>query len=223
MRREQLSMQRPLVLLVLSLGAASAAGQGLPIKSGTTSDLMKVDTQGNARVSYGPSARATYMVSVSNQANTTAVTPVLVEAEAARGFRVTMLCITPGSQTTGASQLVQLMRTTTASSAGTVITAEVTTGNNGLSKFDPSDASWSGVARALGTPGTAGAIIDTFTIGVPPAAALDASPGEVCRRYCVTGEKCPTVQAGVTNGLKIAYTGATGGAGFSASLVFIAE
>lgn len=217
-------MKKFLVVFVATLIFTTPVfSQGLPIKSGSTSDLATVNTNKALEVIDGESSRASYIASMTG-GNTTAANPLLsLEAEAARGFRVRRVCVSGGAATAAAWTTWFLIRTTAASSGGTLIAAEVTTGANSLAKMDPADANWSGVARALGTGGTSGAILDSGAIfanivGTPPT-----MEPEICRDYCLAGGKCPTVVAGTTNGVKIQFTGTAGGVSQAAKIYFIAD
>lgn len=197
--------------------------QGLPIKSGSTSDLANINIYKALEVVAGKSALASYMVGTSNAAVTAAASDVLsLEAEAARGFRISKVCIYPGSATAAALVQWQLIRTTTASSGGTVIAAEVTSGNNFLSKADPGDANWSGVARAPGaTEGTSGAILDTGMAHVQITATPPTNFPYFCREYGLIDGKQPVIAAGVTNGVKLMWEGTAGGVDLGAVIHFV--
>ena len=209
-----------LVLTLLLATPASAANLCDPTVG---TQCAKVNTEGAIHTVRGKSEVASYIVSISNAAITAALPAISLEAEAARGLRINEICLTPGSATAAAWTQWQLIRTTGVSSAGTVIAAEVTTGNNGLAKMDPADANWSGVARTLGTGGTAGAILDTGNIFLNITATPPTMNPQVCRRYCNDAEKCPRVLAGVTNGIKLQWVGVAGGASASVSISFVAD
>ena len=143
-----------------------------------------------------------------------------LEAEAERGFYITRICINPGTQTTAGHVPVQLIRTTTVSSAGTVISPEQVA-NNYLSKNNPTDNNWAGIARTGGTEGTSGAGLDLFTVFIPTGTTL--GNGEICKEYCIAGTKCPFVSKGVNNGVKLMFQGGTGAGFQSASIDFVAQ
>jgi len=225
MKRRTLLLLHVHTALCLLAGIASA--QGLPIKSGSSSDLAGVNANKAVETIGGISSRATYIVSVSNVAVTAAGSDVMsLEAEAARGFRIAKLCISPGVATAAANVQWQLIRTTTASSAGTVISAEATSGNNSLAKMDPADANWSGIARAANaTEGVSGAILDSgnvhVTIAATPPSTVNA--WQMCKEYGIAGEKMPTVLPGVTLGVKLMFEGTAGGTDLSAQIHFVAN
>lgn len=209
---------------VLIAGAAVVLdAQGIRVMSGATSDTATVNTNKSLLVTEGESSVATYEVHVSNIAVTASDGVINLEAESGRGFRISQFCITPGQATAAAWVQWQLIRSTTASSGGTVISSESTT-THSITKMDPADANWSGLARFAATEGTSGAVLDAGTLFVNVAATPPAVPGQVfCREYGMNGGKLPVVQAGVANGVKLMFTGTAGGAGLSAMLRFIAD
>lgn len=207
---------------VVLLGTLTLA-QGIVIKSGADANLATVNVNKALLVEEGESSEATYEVHVSNIAVTASDGVINLEAEAGRGFRISQLCINPGQATAAAWVQWQLIRTTTASSAGTAITSENTT-THSITKMDPADANWSGLARFAATEGTSGAVIDAGTVFVNIAATPPAHPGHImCREYGMNGGKLPTIVAGTTNGVKLMFTGTAGGAGLSAMIRFIAD
>lgn len=190
-----------LVAAALLLFAASAAAQSLQNPS--------------------PNGGSTYVVHVENVAYTAVESLINLEAEASRGFKIQQICITPGSATAAAWTLWQLIRTTSASSVGTVIAAESTT-THSVTKMTPTAANWAGAARTGGTEGTSGAVIDGGTVFVNITATPPAHAGQVfCRDYGTWGEM-PTIAAGTTNGVKLMLTATAGGASQSAQIRFIA-
>ena len=193
--------------------------------SGTATVNIVGSADGSATLAglFGERNLASYAVHVSNIAVTALDDVLNLESEAARGFRISQMCITPGQATAAAWVQWQLIRTTTASTAGTVISPESTT-THSISKSDVADVNWSGLARFAATEGTSGAVLDAGTLFVNVAATPPAVPGQTfCREYGMNGSKLPTVAAGVTNGVKLIFTGTAGGTGFSAMLRFIAK
>lgn len=204
--------------------------QGVPIKSGAATDLATVDTNKNIRVSEGASTRPTYVVSLSAQA-TTAAMALQIEAAAGTGFKLVGFCWDTSNATAAAAVTISVQRrTTAASSGGTACTNEGTTisgaGCN-ISKMDPADANYTGIARNGGTPGTAGAVIDQLghQAGIVATGAGGTPPQ--CQWYGSAGSswKMPVVAAGVTNGLTITVSaaGAGGIASGALSAYIIAE
>jgi hypothetical protein len=210
------------ILSLLMLLPSLAIAQGLPIKGGSTSDLANVNTAKALETAEGESDRATYEVHVSGIAVTVLDGVINLEAEVSRGFRISQICISPGSATAAAYTTWQLIRTTTASSAGTPITSENTT-THSISKMDPGDANWGGLARFAATEGTSGAVLDAGTIFVNITGTPPAVTGWWCREYGMNGGKLPTVVAGTANGVKLMWTGLAGGANFAAMMQFIAD
>jgi len=213
-----------LAALFFFLATVVAADVGINSAASVAANKLFVNLYGSARVTAGKSDDASYIVAATSAF--TAVDSILnLEAEAGRGFRITKVCINPGSATTAANTLWQLIRTTTASSAGAAITAEVTSGNNALVKMDPGDSNWSGAARTSGTEGTSGAILDSGNVYVNIAAtgSTGTSLGTQCKEYGLVDGKQPIVAAGTTNGVKLMFTGTAGGTGQSAAIHFIAN
>lgn len=179
------------------------------------------------RGSYAePVSRGAYIVSVTGQSFTAVESLINLESSAGKGFRITKLCIQPGSQTTAAYNLWQLIRTTTASSGGTLISNEATSGAASISKLYTADADFDGIGRIGGTEGTSGAIIDQDSIFV--GTATTANAGTVCREYCTpSSTMCPTVEPFGTGaprfGVKLMFTAAAGGAAQGATMTIVAE
>jgi len=198
-------------LLIISLPTVGDA-QGIPIR-GSGGTVAEVNTNRAMLMDEGVSTTATYVVHASALALTAEESMLNIEAEAARGFRISQFCINPGQATAAAWIRWQLIRTTTASSGGTVIAAEATV-TNSVTKMDPGDANWSGAARTAGTEGTSGAVLDQGTVFVNIAATPPAHGGHIfCREYGLNGGKLPTIVPGTT--------GTAGGAGASANIRFI--
>ena len=214
-------MNRILLIALLSTTALA----DVIVKGGSSAGQAKVNTSGSLQVQEGASSRVTYVASASGLA-TTALYNLTVEAGASQGFKVTQICVSTSNATAAAPVTVTVNRRTTASSGGTVIANEAT--GNAVSKMDPSDASWAGIVRLTSTLGTIGATLDSFSmkVGEVGAGTADVPSFPVfCRLYGLNGEKLPTVQAGVTNGLSVnvSAAGAGGLASGSIIIVFIAE
>lgn len=212
--------------MLLALVVSLALAQGVPIKSGASSDLATVNAAKSLLVVRGTSSQPTYIASAGGLA-TTAAYALSLEAEVTRGFRIQKICIGTSPATAAAVQTVTIRRTTTASTGGTVVTAEAT-GANSVAKMDPADGNWSGVVRLTGTAGTAGALLDTwsFTTSEIGAGTADGNGQAVyCRTYGDESEKAPRVLAGVALGVDVRVTaaGAGGLAAGSISVTFTAE
>lgn len=172
-----------------------------------------------------PVSRGAYIVSVTGQSFTAVESLINLESSAGKGFRITKLCIQPGSQTTAAYNLWQLIRTTTASSGGTLISNEATSGSASISKLYASDADFDGIGRIGGTEGTSGAIIDQGSIFVGTATTANMA---TCIEYCTpSSTMCPTVEPFGTGsprfGVKLMFTAAAGGASQGATMYIVAE
>lgn len=210
---------------MILLMAGTAGAQGVPIKSGAGSDLMTVNAQKAGLVSDGISTRPTYIASTGAVATTTAYS-LQVESSVSTGFKVSNICVSISNATAAAAVNVVVRRTTAASTAGTALTAEGT-GTTAVSKMDPADGNFGGVARSGGTT-TNGATLDQwgFMVGELGAGTADVpSNGTFCKPYGTTGEKMPTVVSGVANGISIAVSapGAGGLAMGAVSATIIAE
>jgi hypothetical protein len=216
-------MKRFGAALLLAFLPSLAIAQGVPIKSGADSNLVTVDANKNMRVSDGPSARPTYLVSMGAQATTAAMT-LSIEAPAATGFKLAFFCVSSSIATAAAKVDVVLQRRTSASSGGVACTNEFTTvGGTGCSiaKNDPADGSYGGVGRNAGTPGTAGAVLGQWGFTTPElgaGAADPAGPPPFCVDFGTRGGKMPTVAAGASNGLTITVS-AAGAGGLAAGAI----
>ena len=211
---------------MILLLAGTAGAQGVPIKSGATSDLATVDTNKNMRVALGAPTRPTYTCSAGGLA-TTAAYALSLESEVSRGFRIARICVGTSAATAAALQTVTVRRTTTASSGGTAVTAEGT-GTSSVAQHVPGTGNWGGVCRITGTAGTAGALLDAWgwTVGEIGAGTADpGSPNMQCKTYGNAGEQMPTVASGTANGVDVRVTaaGAGGLASGSIAITFIAE
>lgn len=216
--------------LLLSLITSTALAQGIPLKSGSGSDLADVNTKKALIVSNGQSVRPTYTATVAG-ATTTAAYDLQVEASAGTGFKVTRVCVTYSLGATAAGTVITttVSRRTTASSGGTALTNEGT-GTTAVTKHDAVNAlSFPGLARGLAaTLGTAGATVDQWqfaqtvvagTTGITPISM-------VCQVYGLDNGSQPLIiPAGVANGLAVNVS--AGGAGSlavgSISMTFIYE
>jgi hypothetical protein len=165
-------------------------------------------------------SRPTYVASVSGQATTAAVL-LSIESSATTGFRISRICWASSSATATAAVTVTVRRTTTASSAGTALTAEGT-GTTAVSKMDPADPNFGGTARLGGTPGTAGAVLDQFGFVAPAANALT---GPLCQTYGDRPTKMPQAALGTANGISVnvSAAGAGGLAAGTISVEFVAD
>lgn len=219
-------MKRFKVVLALVLLPALLIAQGLPVKDGVASTLATVDTNKNVRTSFGASTRPTYIASAGSLA-TTALYNMSIESSSTTGFKVPKICVGLSNATAAAAVTVTVQRRTTASSAGTLATAEGTA-SPAVSKLDPSDGNFGGIVRITSTLGTAGAVVDQWgiAIGEVGAGTADApGPAVFCKSYGEFGDKMPTVASGVANGISInvSVPGAGGLASGSISATIIAE
>lgn len=206
----------PVVLLLLPITLRAQ----FAIKDGNSAGVAEVNPNGSLEVVDGRSSRPTYIVSVGGQA-TTAAYILSIESSAATGFKLVQLCVGSSNATAAAAVTVTVARRTTASSGGTALTAEGT-GATSVSKVDPSDGNFTGIARLGGTPGAAGPVLDQFgfSVGEIAAGTADtAGPPVFCKSYGgATGEKPPTVSPGAANGLSI-NVGAAGSGGLASGSI----
>jgi len=213
--------------MLLTLVASLALAQGIPLKSGASSDLATVNSNKSLLVVRGKSAAATYQCSATGLV-TTAVYSMQLDAEAGRGLRIQKICVGTSPATAAALQTVTIQRRTTASTGGTAATAEGTA-SPAVSKLDATEASnYSGRCAQTPTLGTAGAVIDGWgwVVGEIGAGTADGSgPSMYCKTYGDEAEKAPTVVAGTANGISVSVTasGAGGLAAGSISIMFVAE
>lgn len=167
----------------------------------TGSQCQKVDAKGNAKVAFGESDKVTYRFAGTALTAATAHT-VSIEAPATQRVRINEICIGISNATAASAITVIVQRRTTASSAGTAFTNNGT-GATAVSAMDPVDGTFAGIVRLDGTPGTAGAIIDSFNIQIGIIATGAGSSTPVCFGYGEYGNKAPTIAAGVSNGISI--------------------
>lgn len=225
-------MKRLKFLLVFVLVPSLLLAQGLPIKSGATTDLATVDTNKNIRVSTGPSARQTYSATISG-ATTTAAYNLQIESTVTLGFKVIEICVGYAQGATAAGTIVTttVSRRTTASSGGTSLTNNGT-GTAALSDLSSAGVSYGGLAKGLAaTLGTAGATIDQWSFRQSVLGATTGIEGvadvRVCQQYgsAQGGGQAIVVAAGVANGLAVQVS--AGGAGSlavgSIRVTFISE
>lgn len=217
-------------LYLLSVLPALALAQGIPLKSGATSDLATVDTSKNLRVAPGPSTRPTFNAIVAG-ATTTAAYNLQVESAAGQGFKVIEICVTYALGATAAGTVITttVSRRTTASSGGTALTNNGT-GTTAVTDLSGGAVAYGGLARGLAaTLGTAGATLDQWQFPQTVVAGTTGitQPAVICRQYgsAQGGGQAITVPSGVTNGVSVLVS--AGGAGSlavgSIRMTFIAE
>jgi predicted ThiF/HesA family dinucleotide-utilizing enzyme len=166
-------------------------------------------------VQIGNSQKATYVLYGSNQNNTSLGQSIAIEAGATKTVRIRKIVINQvGTQTTAGFRTLTIKRTTTAGSAGVTVPAPV----------DPADGAFSGIGRVKGTDGTAGTVLYTFPFWVPTAGA-NQTPILVWPSGNAATEldKDLTIAPGVTNGITVNDSGATGGALFVIQIIFTEE
>jgi hypothetical protein len=204
-------------VLSFALLVALAARADVVIKSGSSTNTAQVDANGNVLTATGQSTRPTYKCTATGLTATAAYSMYL-EAGSVKGFKLVSYCVGIPNATAAAAVSVTIARRTTASSGGTPAVVEGTS-NPAVSKMDPADSNFSGVCRITpSTPGTAGALLDGYTVQIGELGAGAADPPSMppfCKFYSLLDGKVPTVSAGTANGISISVTspgtGATSG------------
>lgn len=213
-------MRTLFLLVVLSF---TAFAQGIPLKSGASSDLATVNAAKSLLVVRGASTVPTYTCTATALVST-AVYSMQLDAEVARGFKVQKICVSANSLATAAAAVtVTVNRRTTASTGGTAATQEGATSPS-VSKFDPADGNWTGRCAQTPTLGTAGPLLDGWsqTVGELGAGAADVPSGTpFCKTYGDESEKAPTVLAGTTNGVSVNVTAPGAGALAAGSITIL--
>lgn len=188
----------------------------------TGTRCVTIDTNLNARTNYGTSTRTTYTASLSALTAATAHT-MSIESSAGTGFKLVQWCVSLSNATAASSVAVTMNRRSTASTGGTLVTAEAT-GAQSVAKMDPTAGSYGGIVRLDGTLGTIGATLDQQQIQVGIIATGAGTERPFCKIYGSQGEQMPTVAAGVASGLTISVpTLGAGSLATSISATIIAE
>lgn len=212
--------------MILELLTVMTLAQGLPIKSGATSDLATVNAKKALLTVDGQSTAASYTC-VATGLTTTAAYSMQLDSEASRGFRIKRICVGTTVATAAALQTVTVQRRTTASTGGTAATSEGTA-SPAVSRHDPGDSTYTGRCAVTPTLGTAGAVLDGwgYTIGELGAGAADTNSQMIyCRDYSKDETKGLINASGTANGISVnvSSAGAGGLAAGSISITFIAE
>jgi len=220
-------MKRILIAALVVACATAAQAQGLPIKGGASADLANVNTKKAMEVAQGQSSKATY-IATSGALVTTALYSMQLEAPAVGTVYIHRICVGVTNATAAAGVTVTVNRRSTAGSGGTTLTAEGT-GADAVSKLDPADSNFGGIARRTPTLGTIGATLDQwgFQVGELAAGTADV-PGQPqqCQVYGLNGGTKPIViSAGTANGVSVSVSapGAGGLAFGSISIMFTVE
>jgi hypothetical protein len=176
-----------------------------------TTKALGVDVDGQLAGS-GQSLHATYVASVQGLAPTAAGELVVVEAPIGTAVRLKRLVIVNvGMQTTANLVNLQILRTTGASSAGTLITPP---------PLDPADPVFGGVVRSLPTIGTEATVLYNIPVWIP--AALGPMDPIIIDWDGLREVKAPVIPAGATvSGIALKHPGSAGAASFAAYLEFV--
>lgn len=219
-------MIRLLIVLAFFMPSYTLA-QGLPQKSGSTSDLQDVNANKAGIVATGRSAKDTYIAS-SSALVTTALYSMQIESPASNVLVIHRICVGVTNATAAAGVTVVVNRRSTASSGGTALTVEGT-GADSISKLNFNSGNFTGTGRRTPTLGTIGPSLDQwgFQVGELGAGAADV-PGQPvqCRDYGMGGASMPIiVQSGTANGISVTVSslGAGGLAFGSISILFSVE
>ena len=204
-----------LCFLIPSLCLADVA-----IRSGASSQLATVNTNGAILTNEGASTRISYIASAGGLATTAAYTMSL-EAGSVLGFKISSICVGLSNATAAAAVTVVLQRRTTASTGGTAMVNEGTA-TPAISKMDPAAGSFAGLGKVTATLGTAGAVLDQWGFQI---STTSTNMGSWCKTYGLNGEQLPIIAAGVNNGVSVSVSapGAGGLAAGSISVTLIAE
>lgn len=208
------------ILLSFFISAICFA-QGIPIKSGNSSSLATVNSNGALFTIESSSTVSSYTCTATGLA-TTALYSMQLNAEASRGLKIKRICFGTSNATAAAAVTVTIQRRTTASTGGTVATAEGTASPS-VSKRDPADANFGGVCSVTPTLGTAGAVLGGFsyTVGEIGVGTSDpGGPGFYCKEYGGLGMKPIIVTAGVANGVSVSVS-APGAGGLASGAIVI--
>lgn len=185
------------------------------LKGGTTGLLADVNSRKALLSAAEDVTTPSYLASVSGQANTTSSDVIAIESGPTLVTRIRRIVILqPGTQTTAGLRLIQLVRTTTAGVAGTIVPPVM----------DPQagDAPFSGTVRAKPTTqGAGGVVLLTIPVFVP--AALAAFAPLIVDMDAVGLAKSVTIPVGTANGVALRDPGAAGGANLAAFVVFTEE
>lgn len=182
------------------------------IKSGSSGVLQDVNSRLAGLVASADTDAATYIASVSNQANTASSDSIAVESGISKIVRIRRIIIfQPGIQTTAGLRILQLLRTTTPGTAGIITPAS-----------SDSVEAFTGTVRAKPTSlGTAGTVLLNIPVFVPTA--LAAFTPIVIDLDAIGFAKSFKGVAGINNGFALRDPGAAGGANFFATIIFTEE
>ena len=211
---------KKLILTLFLVLASVSQSMAITLKSATSNNMAVVDKNGSVAVSDGRATRATY-IAVAGLQVTTAGFSIALEAPASHNVYVTQVCSSGSTSTASAAVAVTIWRELTVSSGGTLMTVDAST--DSVSKLDPADASYSGVVRLTGSPGTFGAKLDQWGYASGNTGATGVVP--MCRKYGENGTKPIVISAGVTNGLYVSVSshGAGGLSSGSIAIYFYTE
>jgi hypothetical protein len=197
----------------LPVSIAATVSVSAVAKSGSSANLQDVNSRLAALVASADTDAPTFTASVSGQANTASSDSIAIESGATKIVRIRRIIIMhPGSQTTAGLRVLQLLRTTTAGTAGVIVPAPADTG----------DTAFSGIVRAKPTGlGTAGTVLLNIPVFVPTA--LAAFTPIILDMDALGLAKSFKGIAGITNGFSLRDPGAAGGANFAATVIFTEE
>ena len=167
-----------------------------------------VDVGSVVDVSPSPSTRETY-VAAASVAATAATEVITIEAPAGSAVRLTrLLILNVGTQTTSGWVTLQLLRTTTAGTDGTITPAPLDTADT-----------YGGIVRSAPTPGTESTVLYPIPVWVPDTAANMAPI--VIDWDGPRMAKAPTVPAGTAHGIALVHPGSAGAADLAVAIEFV--
>ena len=176
--------------------------------AGTVTVEGTVDVGTMVAVSPSPSTRETYVASASVAA-TAATEVITIEAPAGSAVRLTrLLILNVGTQTTSGWVTLQLLRTTTAGTDGTITPAPLDTADT-----------YGGIVRSVPTPGTESTVLYPIPVWVPDTAANMAPI--VIDWDGPRMAKAPTVPAGTAHGIALVHPGSAGAADLAVAIEFV--
>lgn len=206
----------------ISLSSSSALPPGAStaaLQNTGNASLASIDTKLTAPLSVviNNGVKRTYTVNIDGAAPASGnYVLAAIEAGAGVGFRLRRLIVSvPGSQTAAARQRFEIVRTTAASSGGSLQTP---------APRDAADAAFSGIARITNPTITAGAALFTFSLVKPTAVTTAPGYTPFVVSFDEHNTKPIVVPAGVANGIALReINGAAGAANFCATLEFTEE
>ena len=193
--------------------AASAVGgsDGVSVAAGKNAagNAAPLTVEDSGGITAGQSTRATYTASVADVAATSATEILVIEAPSGAAVRLARLTIwNVGAQTTPGLVDLELLRTTTAGTGGTITPAPLDTADT-----------YGGIVRAGPTAGTESTVLYHIPVWVPSTTAAMAPI--IIEWSGISQAKAPTIAAGVTHGIALKHPGSDGAASLAVTIEFV--